>query len=238
MANYRRGAAAGDVACIRDLGLTLAGGIQDHQGRSLVRRNPSYAVRLFRKAALSNDSTAASSLGLAYDSGNGVRPDRALALKWYRRAVQLGDSTAAANLATLYRDSGSSRLAHLWLLRAVQMGDGDAAVSAGYGYLYGIGTRRSPKSARRMLRRALRSGSISEHGREEALYVLAIANIDSGHRRGAIPLLERAARDGDYPEAMSLLTQIKSGAGLVPCRCRRHLSKDLQGHAPCPVHHG
>jgi Sel1 repeat-containing protein len=238
MAKYRRGVAAGDLAAIRDLGLTLAEGIQDQNGRSLVRRNSLYAARLLRRAAEQGDPAAAASLGLAYDVGNGVRANRPLAIKWYRRAVELGDSTAAANLATVYRDSGALRVAHRWLLRAAEMGDGDAAVTAGYGYLHGIGVPRNESSARRLLNRALRVRSISAYGREEALYLMALANVDRGNQRKAIPLLKRASKDGDYPEATLLLTQIKENSGLRPCRCRRHLPKNLAGHAPCPVHHG
>jgi TPR repeat protein len=236
-AKLRRGVVAGDVVSIRDLGLNLAEGIQDQDSRSLVRRNPAYAVRLFRRAAERGDLWATGSLGYAYDAGNGIRRNRALALKWYRRAARMGDTGAAANIATVHRDKGELRLAHKWALRAMEMGDGDAAVTAGYGYLYGVGVRRDVRIARRLFRRALR-GNTSDFGREEALYNLALAEVDSGNRRRAIPLLKHANRDGDYPEAALLLTQIRAKADLRPCRCRRHLSKDLRGHAQCPQHPG
>jgi TPR repeat protein len=235
MARLRRRAVAGDIAAITDLGLNLLDGIQDRNGRCLVRRNSVYAVRLLRRAAESGDRTAAGSLGYAYDVGKGVGRDTALALKWYRRAADKGDSGAASNIATVYRDRGDLTLAHAWVLRAMKMGDRDAAVTAGYGYLNGIGARRDLRSARRMFRRAL-AGDISEHGREEALYNLAIAHVDSGNRGRAIPLLEQANKDDDYPEAASLLAQIRANAELRPCRCRRHLNKHLRGHAKCPQH--
>lgn len=237
MARLRRGVAAGDVASMRELGLNLAEGIQDQHGRSLVRRNSAYAVRLFRRAAARGDPWATGSLGYAYDVAEGVRRNRALALKWYRRAARMGDAAAAANIATVYRDKGDLRLAHKWALRAMEMGDGDAAVTAGYGYLYGVGIRRDVRLARRLFRRALR-GHTSDFGREEALYNLAVAQVDHDNRRAAIRLLKQANSDGDYPEAASLLTQIRAKAGLSPCRCRRHLSKDLRGHAWCPQHSG
>jgi TPR repeat protein len=121
-------------------------------------------------------------------------------------------------------------------LRAVEMGDGDAAVTAGYGYLYGIGVRRNISAARWMLQRALRARNITPTDREEALYNLAIVHVDSGAPRRAIPFLERANKDGDYPEATSLLAQIRTKAELRPCRCRRHLDKHLRGHAECSLH--
>jgi len=236
MARLRRDAAAGDVTSATDLALTLADGVQDRNGRSLVRRNSAYSVRLLRRAAQSGDPTAAGSLGYAYDVGRGIRTDKALALKWYRRAAKMGSSSAATNIATVYRDKGNLTLAHRWLLRAVEMGDADAAVAAGYGYLYGIGVRRDISSARWMFHRALRDRDITPTGREEALYNLAIVHVDSGAPRRAIPFLKRANSDGDYPEAASLLAQISTKVELRPCRCRRHLDKHLHGHAECSVH--
>jgi TPR repeat protein len=137
VARLRRRAAAGDTASITELGLNLADGIQDRNGRCLVRRNSPYSVRLFRRAAQSGDPTAADALGYAYDIGQGIRRDKGLALKWYRRAARMGNTVATSNIATVFRDGGNLRRAHQWLLRTVEMGDGDAAVSAGYGYLYG-----------------------------------------------------------------------------------------------------
>jgi len=236
VARLQRRVAAGDVAAITDLGLTLFEGIQDRNGRSLVRRNSRFAVRLLRRAAESDDSTAASSLGYAYDVGLGITQDKTEALRWYRRAVRLGDSGAANNASTVYRDRGQLSRAHLWMMRAAAMGDGDAAVDAGYDYLYGIGVRRNIHSARLLFNRALRVRNISGYGREEAFYNLAIAHIDSGRPSLAIPFLERACKDGDYPEAATLLAQIRANVALIPCRCRRFLNKRLRGHARCVQH--
>lgn len=201
-----------------------------------MRRNPPYAVRLLQSAAEGGDSTAAAILAYAYDVGHGIRRDVGLAIKWYHRAFRKGEIMAAANLATIYRDRGNLRLSHQWHLRARKMGDGDAAVDAGYDYLYGIGVRKDLRSARRMFQHALRSTFISQVGREEALYHLAVAEIDNGSPRLAVPLLRKANKDGDYPEAASLLTQIRSKATPIPCRCRRALNKKLRGHAKCPRH--
>lgn len=142
---------------------------------------------------------------------------------------------AASNIATVYRDAGKLQAAQKWALRAAEMGDGDAAVTAAYGYLYGVGVRPNARIARRLFRCALLKNT-TQYGREEALYHLAVSEADGGNRRGAIPLLKRANRDGDYPEAASLLSQITTRAELRPCRSRRQLRKDLQGHAACPLH--
>jgi TPR repeat protein len=139
-------------------------------------------------------------------------------------------------MATVYRDQGKLRLAHRWVMQAADMGDGDAAVTAGYGCLYGIGVRKDTSTARRMFQHALRSDCISAYGREEALYHLAVADLDSGNRRRALPLLRRANGDGDYPEAQELLAQLEAGTQATPCRCMRHLNRNLRGHAQCPLH--
>lgn len=236
VARLRRNAAAGAMAATRELGLTFLEGIQDGKGRSIVRRNSAYAVRLLRTAAERGDGAAATMLAYAYDVGRGVRRNDGVAIRWYQRAIRQGESTAAANLAAVYRDQGNLRRAHQWHLRAMKMGDGDAAVDAGYDSLYGIGVRKDLRSATRMFQNALRSTFISQMGREEALYHLAVAEIDKGSPRLAIPLLSKANRDGDYPEAASLLEQIRSKATPTPCRCRRALNKKLRGHAKCPQH--
>lgn len=121
-------------------------------------------------------------------------------------------------------------------MRAAGMGDGDAAVNVGYCYKYGIGARRHLLLARRMFRRALTSSYISESGREEAMYHLAVSLVNDGKIRLALPLLVCAAADGDYPEATSLLKQIRSKGDILPCRCRRDIYKHLPGHAKCPQH--
>jgi TPR repeat protein len=235
MAGLRRGVAAGNSAAMTDLAITINDGIRDGNGRVLVRRNAPYAVRLLRRAVESGDENAAGSLGHAYDVGHGIRRNKALALEWYRRAVRHGDCGAASNIAIVYRDRGDLRHAHRWALRAMEMGGGDDAVTAGYNYFYGIGVRRDVAMARRLFQRALR-GNTSEYGREEALYNLAVAHAENGNRKRAIQLVGRANKEGDYPEAASLLAQLSAKVELTPCRCRRHLRKNLNGHAPCPQH--
>jgi TPR repeat protein len=235
MRELRRRVAAGNAEAMTEMAITINDGIRARDGRVLVRRNAPYAVRLLRRAIDKGDQNAARPLGYAYDVGQGVRRNNALAMRWYRRAVRHGDWGAASNIATVYRDRGDLRRAHSWALRAMEMGDGDDAVTAGYNYLYGIGVRRDAAMARRLFRRALTKNT-SEWGREEALYNLAVANADAGNRTRAICLLERANKDGDYPEAASLLAQLRAKGGFIPCRCRRHLRKHLNGHAPCLQH--
>jgi TPR repeat protein len=238
IASLKRQADAGEVSAMTDLGLNLLEGIQDREGRSMVRRNPRLAITWFRRAANRGDSTAASSLGYAYDVGPGTKRNVAQAIRWYRRAARLGNSTAMSNLATVYRDAGKARLAFQWWKRASDMRDGDAAVDVGYCYQYGIGTRKNAANAKRMFRRAIASNEISQYGREEAMYHLAVQFIDKGNRRLAFPLLKGAIADDDFPEAASVLNQLKSESACVPCRCKRFINKRLRGHTKCSLHAG
>jgi TPR repeat protein len=136
----------------------------------------------------------------------------------------------------VYRDAGKARLAFQWWKRAADMRDGDAAVDVGYCYQYGIGTRKSAANAKRMFRRAIASRDISQYDREEAMYHLAVQFIDEGKRRLAFPLLKRASADDDFPEAASVLNQLRAESDYVPCRCKRFINKQLRGHTKCLLH--
>ena len=219
-----------------DLGLDLLEGIQDRKGRSLVRRNPGSALAWLRKAAGHGDPTAAGQVGYAYDVGLGTRRNVRQAVRWYRWAATAGNPAAAANLATVYRDAGKTRLAFQWWKRSADMGDGDSAVDVGYCHQHGIGTRREPARAKRVFKRAISSTCISQSGREAAMYHLALQFVDEGRQSLAIPLLERASADDDYPEASAVLRMLRTGQPVVPCRCRRLDNKKLRGHARCPLH--
>lgn len=96
--------------------------------------------------------------------------------------------------------------------------------------------RKNIGSARKLYRRAIAAGYISMWGREEAVYHLAVTYLDAGKPRLALPLLKRAAKDGDYPEAAALLAEIAAKRIGKPCRCRRFINKRLRGHAGCLVH--
>jgi TPR repeat protein len=236
IASLGRRADAGEVSAMTDLGLNLFEGIQDRKGRSIVRRNPRAAVAWFLRAANRGDRTAASSLGYACDVGLGTKRNAAQAIRWYRRAARSGDSTATSNLATVYRDAGKARLAFQWWKRAADMRDGDAAVDVGYCFQYGIGTRKNVANAKRMFRRAIASRDISQFGREEAMYHLAVQFIDEGKRQFAFPFLKRATADNDFPEAASVLDQLETESDYVPCRCKRSINKQLRGHTKCSLH--
>ena len=67
------------------------------------------------------------SLGIAYDTGDGVRQDHSKAVKWYRKAALQGHKRAQNNLAASYgRGEGvpqNLELALKWYQIAAQQGD-------------------------------------------------------------------------------------------------------------------
>jgi TPR repeat protein len=235
IATLRRRVRQGDLSAMSDLGMWLQEGSQDRKGRSILRSNPAYAFRLLKAAAEGGYKEAAASLGYAYDVGLGTMRNKRQAVRWYTVDYRNGHSGGAANLATVYRDFGDLRGAFGWWMRAAALDDGDA-VDAGYCYQYGIGTRRNVASARRLYRRAIAARDISMRDREEALYQLGVSYVDAGKPILAMPLLKRAARDGDYPEAAAVLRQLAAEEVVEACRCRRFIIKTLRGHAVCAIH--
>lgn len=237
LTRLRRRAASGDLTAMGELGTWLMDTERDRRGRIIVARNPPRAFRLISRAVVEGGWEGGfNNLGYMYDVGLGTVCNRRRAVYWYRRALRAGDSGAAANIVTICRDQRKFRLMLKWWLRAAKGGDGDAAGDAAYCFQYGIGARRNPHRARRLYEQATRSKSVSEIGREEAFYGLALMELDAGQWRRAAVLLRRADRDGDYPEAGAVLQQIRGSEAVVPCRCRRFMHKWLPGHTRCPLH--
>jgi TPR repeat protein len=173
------------------------------------------------------------------DLGAGVPRDTDAAIRWYRAAWRAGATTAASNLATVLRDRSDLAGAFRWWRRAAAVGDGDALVDVGYAQQYGLGTRRNPRLARASFESAIHSSQITEFGREEAMYHLAVLLLDEGSasaRRRARSLLRRASAGGDFPEAAGLLAAARAGSPSVRCRCRRGYARKGLGQAECPAH--
>jgi TPR repeat protein len=229
---------AGDRDALADFGVLQQEGYRDGRGRVLVRANPKAAARAFLRAASAGSAPAAQSLGYCYDVGVGVRRNGKLAMKWYLRAWRHRYPTAAANIGTVYRDRGLLARAVRWWQRAVETGLPEEAVEVGYSYQYGIGVRRNLGKAVECYRLAIRARNILAFAQEAAMYHLAVLHLDRQppERTKAVALLERASKDRDYPAAMRLLTLLRKGRPLVPCRCRRVRVKTPLANARCEIH--
>ncbi|MGC4118584.1 MAG: tetratricopeptide repeat protein [Myxococcales bacterium] len=169
----RLAARLGDPDSQLEVGTYHLDGLRDPTGKVIVRRNPQAALRWFRRAAEQGNSGAQLDLGYCLDTGTGTRRNPEAARRWYLRAYRQGDSAAASNLATMYRDAKDVAKAFAWFERAAAMGDGDALLEVGKQLLEGRGIRRDESRALKCFWRAVRSRSITEAGREEALALLS-----------------------------------------------------------------
>ena len=85
------------------------------------------ALREWRPLAEKGDSAAQYSLGVMYDTGQGVPQDYKEAVNWYRKAALQGDSDSQVNLGVMYL-LGQGVLqdyvqAHMWFNIAGANGD-------------------------------------------------------------------------------------------------------------------
>jgi len=149
--------------------------------------------------------------------------------KWRPIAVR-GDSIDMSNVAAAYRILENFRLSARWYRRAAEHGDGDSMTDWGYCLQHGVGVRRDERSAEQAYRSAIACKWITELGREEAMYHLAVHLLgrrSASSRRAAVKLLRVANADGDYPQAQALLRTVKSADLQNVCTCRRHLRPRL-----------
>src|ERR1700690_2073101 len=101
-------------------------GLNDPNGKTLVRKNPAKAVAWYRRAAENGDVSGQNALAVCLSSGICVAKDDKEAIYWTTKAIQAGDAGAASNLAMIYRDQGNYKKAFYWFKRAITMGDADA----------------------------------------------------------------------------------------------------------------
>lgn len=173
------------------------------------------AFRLFLLGARGGDLDCIDRVGVHLSSGQGARRDSTAALRWLRRAHRLGSTVAANNIAVTYAELGRWELAVRWWTKVVAAGDVEGHLDLAMCLLEGRGIRRDAARARRLLERMLRSSrsrSITEWSREWALALLGVmcASAIGGRRdlRKGRRLIERASRDGAYPEAQRVLADL------------------------------
>jgi TPR repeat protein len=143
-----------------------------------------------------------------------------------------------SNVAAAYRILEEFRLSARWYKRASENGDGDAVTDWGYCLQHGVGVPRYETAAQRVYRSAIACTWITEYGREEAMYHLAVLLLgrhSASSRRAAVRLLTAANVDGDYPQAQALLRLVRSGEVQNICICCRHLRPRL-AKRHCPLH--
>ncbi len=160
-------------------------------------------------------------------------------IRTWRAKAARGDNSAMSNVAAAYRILENFRLAARWYQRAAEHGDDDDALTDwGYCLQHGIGTRNDAAAAEQAYRAAIGAKCITDYGREEAMYhlaVLLLSRRSARARRAAADLLRAASADGDYPQAAALLETIGRVDPEGICVCRRHLRPRL-AKRHCPLH--
>jgi TPR repeat protein len=136
------------------------------------------SVTELRQRAESGDTEAQSSLGQAYDFGQGVQQSYAEAFKWYQMAADHGDTKAQNNLGSFYQyglgvATNYSQAASLYKQAAAQ---GLLMAESNLGYMYdnGLGVPVDKVTANLWYRRA------ADQGYPEAMLNLGINYTRSG----------------------------------------------------------
>jgi len=115
------------------------------------------------------------SLGLLYESGQGVTRDHAKAREWYEKAANEGDTNAMTSLGLLYENGqGVTRdyaKAREWYEKAVAKGNTNAIVNLGLLYENGQGVTRDYAKAREWYEKAADKGDASAKAKLEQLSI-------------------------------------------------------------------
>ncbi|WP_408014550.1 tetratricopeptide repeat protein [Sandarakinorhabdus oryzae] len=112
-------------------------------------------------------------LAYLFDTGTGVKVDKAAAMQLYQRAWRKERNVVAGlNIAILYRERKDWRSMFRWWKRVATTGDGSAQLEMAKCYLRGRGIRYDLQAALRCLAAAEGSASISEYERDMARRLL------------------------------------------------------------------
>src|SRR5579872_2512593 len=135
-------------------------------------------------------SVADFSLGLCYETGQGVRQDLDQAVRWYRVAVHHGDPAATANLALLYEEgrgvaSDPHEAFRLFNL-AAERGNPKAFNNLANAYYYGQGVEADPLIAYMWVEIAGTSGESVSAARQKVAARLSQSEIDEAIRRARL----------------------------------------------------
>lgn len=149
------------------------------------------AFDLFQRAAELGDPSSQLDLGYFFDCGLHVPKDKSRALYWYLRAYRQGKASAASNIATIHRDCKNPTKMVWWFRRAIAMGDNDALLELGKSYQTGIGVRKDPNRAERCYQRLVASQAVTEHGREQAMKLLAKVRMHRTTKSACSPSTKR-----------------------------------------------
>lgn len=204
----------GDAGAQLDVGVYYEEGFVNSNGKRIVVKDPTKAVRWYRLAAEQGNSAAQNQLGVCLSTGTGTRRDLKQAISWTSKALAHGDPTAAHNLATIYRDIGQFKKAFGLYRQAVTMSELDSLLEVGLSLYYGIGTKKNLQASIKCFKQIIKAkpSSVTEYCREEAFYMLGIASLTGQGTKQSLSnarsFFESANKDEDHQAAQLLLTVI------------------------------
>jgi TPR repeat protein len=153
--NFDKGAQAGDISCMRNLGLMLYEGLG-------IPRDEKTAFGWFLKAAMQDDPESQFYLCCCYLGGTGVEEDYGRALEWCLKSAKSGYAPAINNLGSLYMTESSDmydpKKGFELYLEASERGFHIADVNVAKCYEYGLGTDKNLTKAIEWYEKAYSNG--------------------------------------------------------------------------------
>lgn len=111
------------------------------------------------------DPAAQFGMGVAYDTGRGVRKNQTEAAGWYRKAAEQGYAAAQNSLGSLYQYGEGAPQdnaeAVRWYQKAADQGFGEAYTNLGYMYDGGLGINQDKQKAALLYQSGAEKGSLN-----------------------------------------------------------------------------
>ena len=134
-----------------------------YYGQNGVEKNYTEALKLYTKAAKSDNVKAQAGLGNCYYYGNGVEKDYTEAIEWYRKAAEQGYAKAQHGLGNCYRRGYGVEQSYTeaieWYRKAAEQGYAKAQLQLGDRYYYGQGVEKDYDEAVKWYRKAAEQGN-------------------------------------------------------------------------------
>jgi TPR repeat protein len=123
----RRGAAAVLFSGFCAVAVAGAGALEDGQS-AYAHRDFDAALKLLQPLAQTGDAQAQATLGLMYNTGQGVAQDFESAIRWWRLSAVQGNALAQVNLGLAYGIQQKFDRAYVWLSAAAAQSYPNASV--------------------------------------------------------------------------------------------------------------
>lgn len=209
----------GDSEAELEVSSVYSDGCKDRRGKIVGRRSARKEEEWLRRAAGHGNAYAQWALGNLLTSPQASVSSRREGLLWSMRAYRsaevggTGKGTIAGNIAITHRQDGNLRAAVRWLRRSVELQDAERNIELGIHLYWGLGIRSDPAAAVLCFRKAARARWVSESGRDDANFYLAVTYLEGKGVRQSLPkakaLLQRANRDNDHLAARRLLRRLE-----------------------------